>query len=165
VTVTSRSKSLKTKTSFPKTQQYARESRSDLFLSSTSPTDPRRIVNAERFAFQLPLSFFFFLLWWVKSAFERLEVPSSSSEDSSSSSPGRLNLSILVVSDAMERVRDLIVGPFPLFFPVALSFPLWPFPTWPRLRRLSLSVFFWSGVRAWYSCFSKIQTPRDLRTS
>jgi hypothetical protein len=69
---------------------------------------------------------FFFLLWWVKSAFERLEVPSYSSEGSysSSSSPDRLNLSILVFSAAMEQVRDLIVGTFPLFFLVPFPFPL-----------------------------------------
>jgi hypothetical protein len=60
---------------------------------------------------------------------EGLGVRSSSSEDSSSSSSssGKLNLSILVVSAAMERVRDLIVGPFLLFFPLPLPLPL-PFP-------------------------------------
>jgi hypothetical protein len=101
-------------------------------------------VKAERFAFQL-LSHFFFLLWLVKAELERLDVPYSSSEDSSSSSSsssGKLNLSILVLSPAMEWVRDLSVAPFPLFFPLPLPFPVRPFPTRPRLRRLSLSVFF-----------------------
>jgi hypothetical protein len=110
--------------SFPQTQQSACESRSDLFVSSTRPKDPRRIVKAERFDFQL-VPRFFFLLWWVKSALEQSGVPSSSSEDSSSSSAssGKLNLSILVISAAMERVRDLIVAPFPLFLPLMLPFP------------------------------------------
>jgi hypothetical protein len=94
---------------------------------------------------------FFFLLCRVKAALERLDVPSSSSEDSSSSSSsssssGKLNLSILVFSAAMEWVRDLIVASFPLIFP--LPFPVWTFPTWPRLRRFRLSVFLLSGVRA-----------------
>jgi hypothetical protein len=141
--VASRSKSLKTKTYFPQTQQSACESRSDLLASSTHPTDPRRIVKAEKVAFQLPPRFLF-LLWRFKAPLYRLEVPSSSSEDSSSSSSssssGKLNLAILVVSAAMEWVRDLSVGPFPLFFP--LPFPVWPFQTWPRLRCLSLSLFF-----------------------
>jgi hypothetical protein len=75
---------LKTKTSFPQTQQSAWESKSDLLTSFTWPTDPKRIVNAERFAFQL-LARFFFLRWWVNAALELLEVPYSSSEDSSSS--------------------------------------------------------------------------------
>jgi hypothetical protein len=130
--VTSRSKSLRTKTYFPQTQKSACESRSDLVASSTRPTDPRRIAKAERFSFQLPPRFFF-LLWRVKAAFERLEVPSSSSEDSSSSSSScKLSLSILVVSAAVERVRYLIVGPFLLFCQLPLPFPLWHFPTWPR---------------------------------
>jgi hypothetical protein len=129
MTVTSRSKSLKTKTSFPRTKQSACESRSDLLASSTRPTYPKRIVKAERFAFQLPPSFFFLLLR-VKASLERLEVPSSSYEDSSSSSSssGKLNLSLLLVSATMERVRDLIVGPFPIFFPMPLPFPVWPPP-------------------------------------
>jgi hypothetical protein len=141
--VTSRSKSLKTYTPFPQTQQSACESRSDLLASSTRPTDPRRIVKAERFAFQL-FPRFFFLLWRVKAALERLDVPSSSSEDSSSSSSsvGKLNLSILVISAAMERVRNLSVAPFPLILPLPLPFPVWLFPTWPRLSRLSLRIFF-----------------------
>jgi hypothetical protein len=144
--VASLSKSLKTKTYFPQTQQYACESRSDLFTSSTRPTVPKRIVKAKRFAFQL-LPHFFFLLCRVKSALEQLEVPSSSSEDSSSSSSssGKLNLSILVLGAMMERVRDLIVAPFPLFLPLLLPVPVWLFSTWPRLRRLSLSVFSGQG--------------------
>jgi hypothetical protein len=120
--VTSLLKSLKTKASFPQTQQSACESRSDLFTSSTRPTDTNCIFKAERFAFQL-LPRFFFLLWRVKAALERLEVPYSSSEYSSSS--------ILVLSAAMERVRDLSVAPFPLFLPLLLSVPVWIFPTWP----------------------------------
>jgi hypothetical protein len=149
--VTSLSKSLKNKTSFPQTQQSACESRSDLFTSSTRSTDPKRVVKAEIFAFQL-LPCFFFLLFQVKAALERLEAPSSSSEDSSSSSSssGKLNLSILMLSAAMERVRDLSVAHFPLFLPLLFPIPVWLFTTWPRLRRLSLSVFFWSGVRALY---------------
>jgi hypothetical protein len=87
-------------------------------------------VKAEIFAFQL-LPSFFFLFCRVKAALERLEVPSSSSEDSSSSSssssPGRLNLSILVLSAAMERVSDLMVAPFPLFLPFLLPIPVWLF--------------------------------------
>jgi hypothetical protein len=119
--VTSLSKSLKTKTSFPQTHQSACESKSDLFTSSTRPTDPKRIVKAERFAFQL-LPHFFFSLCRVKSTLELLEVPSSSSEDSSSSSSssGKLNLPILVLSAAMERVRNLVVAPFLLFLPLLL---------------------------------------------
>jgi hypothetical protein len=143
--VNSRSKSLKTKTSFPHTQQSACESRSDMLASSTRLTDPRRIVKAERFAFKL-LPRFFFLLWLFKSALEPLDVPYSSSEESSSSSSssqsGKLNLSILVLSSTMEWARYLIVGPFPLFFPLSLPFPVWSLPTWPSLRRLSLSVLF-----------------------
>jgi hypothetical protein len=83
-------------------------------------------VKADRFAFQL-LPRFFFLLWRVKAALERLEFPSSSSEDkySSSSSSGKLGLSTLVLSAAMEQVRDLIVAPFPLFLPSLLTVPVW----------------------------------------
>jgi hypothetical protein len=118
---------LKTKTSFPQTQQSACESNSDLFTSLTWPTDPKRIVKAERFAFQL-LARSFFLIWLVKAVLERLEVLSSSSEDSSSSSSslssGKLNLSILVLNAAMERVSDLIVTAFPLFFPLLLPAPV-----------------------------------------
>jgi hypothetical protein len=121
--VTSLSKSLKIKTSFPQTQQSASESKSDLFTSSTWPTDPKRIVKAERFAFQL-VPRFLFLLCRVKEALERLEVPSSSSEDSSSLSSGKLNLSILVLTAAMERVSDLMVTAFPLFFPLLLPAPV-----------------------------------------
>jgi hypothetical protein len=142
--VTYLSKSLKTKTSFPQTQQSACESRSDLFVSSTRPTYPKHIVKAERFAFQLVPCLLLFLSR-VKAALDRLDVPSSASDyssSSSSSSSGKLNLSILVLSAAIERVRDLLVAPFPLFFPLMLPFPVWPFPTLPRLRRLSLSVFF-----------------------
>jgi hypothetical protein len=78
VDVTSRSKSLNTKTSFQQTQQSACEWRSDLFPSSTWPTDPRRIVKAERLSFQFP-PHFFFLTRQVKAPFEYLEVASSSS--------------------------------------------------------------------------------------
>jgi hypothetical protein len=69
---------------------------------------------------------FFFLQCRVKAALERLEVPYFSSEDSfsSSSSAGKLNLSILVLSAAMERVRDLSVAPFPLFLPLLLQVPV-----------------------------------------
>jgi hypothetical protein len=117
---------LKTKTSFPQTQQSACESKSDLFTYSTWPTDPKHIVKAKRFAFQLVARFFFFLLCRVKAALDRLEVPSSSSEDSSSSSlsSGKLNLSILVLNAAMERVSDLIVTAFPLFLPLLLPAPV-----------------------------------------
>jgi hypothetical protein len=96
-----------------------------MFTSSTWTTDPKRIVKAERFAFQL-LPRFFFLLCLVKAALERLEVPSSSSEDSSSFSlsSGKLNLSILVLNTAMERVSDLIVTAFPLFLPFMLPAPV-----------------------------------------
>jgi hypothetical protein len=75
-----------------------------MLASSTGPTDPRRIVKAERFAFQL-FPHFFFLLWRVKAALEQFDVPSSSSEESSSSSSlsGKLNVSMLVLSAAMER--------------------------------------------------------------
>jgi hypothetical protein len=110
-------------------------------------------MKAERCAFQL-LPRFLFLFCLFKAALERLDVPSSSSEDSSSSSSssssGKLNLSILVLSAAMERVSDLMVAHFPLFLPLLLPVPVWLFPTWPRLRRLNLSVLFWSGVRALY---------------
>jgi hypothetical protein len=78
--VTSLSKSLKTRTYFPQTQQSAWEFKSDLFTSFTWPTDPKRIVKAERFSFKL-LARFFFLLWRVKAALERFEVAYSSSED------------------------------------------------------------------------------------
>jgi hypothetical protein len=142
VTVTSLSKSLKTKNSFPQTQHSACESRSDLFTSSTRPTYPKRLLPD-----------LFFLLFRVKAALEKLEVPSSSSEDSSSTSlsSDKLNLSILVLSDAMERVRDLTVAHFPLFLPLLFPVTVWIFPTWPRLGRLSISMFFWSGVRELYS--------------
>jgi hypothetical protein len=88
---------------------------------SPEPTDPKRIVKAERFAFQL-VPRFFFLLCRVNAALERLEVPSYSSEDSSSSSSssGKLNLSILVLNAAMERVSDLMVTAFPVFLPLLL---------------------------------------------
>jgi hypothetical protein len=78
-------------------------------------------VKAERFAFQL-VPRFFFLLFRVKASLDRLEVTSSSSEDSSSSSlsSGKLNLSILVLNAAMERVSDLMVTPFLLFLPLLL---------------------------------------------
>jgi hypothetical protein len=137
VTVTSLSKSLKTKTSFPQTQQSACESKSDLFASSTWPTDPKRIVKGERFAFQL-VARFFFLLCRVKSELERLELPSSSSEDSSSSSlsSGELNLSMLVLNAAMERVSDLIVTDFPLLLPLLLPAPVWFFPKMATLEAL-----------------------------
>jgi hypothetical protein len=89
-------------------------------------------VKAERFAFQL-LPHFFFLFCRVKSALERLEVPSYSYEDSSSSSSssssGKLNLSILVLNVAMEWVRDLSVAPFPLFLTLLLPVTVWFFPT------------------------------------
>jgi hypothetical protein len=84
-------------------------------------------VKAERFAFQL-VPHFFFLLFRIKVALEQLEVPSSSSEYSSSSSSslssGKLNLSILVLNAAMERVRDLMVTPFPLFLPLLFPSPV-----------------------------------------
>jgi hypothetical protein len=116
---------LKTKTSFPQTHQSACESKSDLFTSSTWPTDPKRIVKAERFAFQL-VPRLFFLLCRVKAAMERLEVPSSSSEDSSSSSlpSDKLILSILVLNAAMDRVSDLMATAFPLLLPLLLPAPV-----------------------------------------
>jgi hypothetical protein len=82
-------------------------------------------VKAERFASQLAPRFFF-LLYRVKAALEILEVPSSSSEDSSSSSlsPGKLNLSILLLNAAMEQVSDLMVTPFRLFLPLLLPAPV-----------------------------------------
>jgi hypothetical protein len=100
-------------------------------------------VKDERFAFQL-LPCFFFLIWTVKAALEQLDIPSSSSEDSylSSSPTCKLNLSILVLSAAIDRARDLMVAPFPLPFTLPLPFIVWHFPTWTRLMRLSLSVFF-----------------------
>jgi hypothetical protein len=62
------------------------------YLISEFTKDSRRIVKAERFAFQLPPRFLF-LLWQVRATLEWLEVPSSSSEysTSSSSSFGKLN--------------------------------------------------------------------------
>jgi hypothetical protein len=36
----------------------------------------------------------------------------------------------------MERVRDLIVDPFPLFFPLLLPFPVWPFYNMATLEAL-----------------------------
>jgi hypothetical protein len=82
-------------------------------------------MKDEIFAFQL-VPGFFFLPCRVKAALERLEVPSSSSEDSSSSSlsSGKLNLSMLVLNAAMERVSDLMVTPFPLFLPFFLPAPV-----------------------------------------
>jgi hypothetical protein len=141
VTVTSWSKSLKTKTSFTQTQQSACELRYDLSPSSTRPADPSRIVKAERFAFQL-LPRFFLFIWRVVAAIGRLKVPSSSSYDSSSSSPGKLNLSNLVASAVMEQVSDFSVGPLPLHLPGSLSFPPWPFQSCPRFRRLRRNTFF-----------------------
>jgi hypothetical protein len=101
-------------------------------------------VKAERFAFQL-VARFFFLLCQVKEALERLEATSSSSEDSSSLSSGELNLSILVLNAAMERVSDLIVTDFPLLLQLLLTAPVWLLPEWPRLRRLILSFFSGQG--------------------
>jgi hypothetical protein len=121
---------LETKTSFPQTQQSACESKSDLFTSSTWPTDPKHIVKAERFSFQL-LPHFYLLLCRFKAALELLEVPSSSSEYlfSSSSSLGKLILSILLLSAPMERVSDLMATPFPLLLPLLFPFLL-PDPVW-----------------------------------
>jgi hypothetical protein len=79
-----------------------------MFTCSTRSPDPKRIVKAERFTFQL-LPRFLLLLFQIKESLKLLEAPSSSSEDSSSSSSssGKLNLSMLVLSAAMERVNEL----------------------------------------------------------